>query len=366
MHLKNISLTNDGLNIEFQNGAKDCFPYIWLRDHCKDIENWDERSNQRKLFTALVDPNIKIEETKIIEDNKKIEVKWPDMNKSIYYSGDFLYKNSLENISSNSGEALWDKQSINKAKLEIKFDELEKNEGFKNLLQTIKTYGFSIINNCPTEMKTVEDIANKIGYVRNSIFGDLWSFESNTEMADSAYTQEELRPHTDGTYNHDAPGLQLLLCCEYEAEGGESIMVDGFKIAQILREKHGTSYNILSEIDIPGRYFGDGVELIAKRPVFKFKNEKLIQVSFNNYDRGDFRLPNNKINDFYTAIRAFDKLANAKEMQWRQILKPGQLLIFNNWRVLHGRSEFSGKRKMSGCYINKEDFESVCRMNSIY
>ena len=366
MHLKNISLTNDGLNIEFQNGAKDCFPYIWLRDHCKDIENWDERSNQRKLFTALLDPNIKIEETKIIEDNKKIEVKWPDMNKSVHYSGDFLYKNSLENISSNSGEALWDKQSINKAELEIKFDELEKNEGFKNLLQTIKTYGFSIINNCPTEMKTVEDIANKIGYVRNSIFGDLWSFESNTEMADSAYTQEELRPHTDGTYNHDAPGLQLLLCCEYEAEGGESIMVDGFKIAKILRENHGTSYNILSEIDIPGRYFGDGVELIAKRPVFKFSNKKLIQVSFNNYDRGDFRLPNNKINDFYAAIRAFDKLANAKEMQWRQILKPGQLLIFNNWRVLHGRSEFSGKRKMSGCYINKEDFESVCRMNSIY
>ena len=366
MHLKNISLTNDGLNIEFQNGAKDCFPFIWLRDHCKDIENWDERSNQRKLFTALVDPNIKIEETKIIEDNKKIEVKWPDMNKSVHYSSDFLYKNSLENISSNSGEALWDKQSINKAELEIKFDELEKNEGFKNLLQTIKTYGFSIINNCPTEMKTVEDIANKIGYVRNSIFGDLWSFESNTEMADSAYTQEELRPHTDGTYNHDAPGLQLLLCCEYEAEGGESIMVDGFKIAKILRENHGTSYNILSEIDIPGRYFGDGVELIAKRPVFKFRNKKLIQVSFNNYDRGDFRLPNNKINDFYAAIRAFDKLANAEEMQWRQILKPGQLLIFNNWRVLHGRSEFSGKRKMSGCYINKEDFESVCRMNSIY
>ena len=366
MQLKNISLTNDGLNIEFQNGAKDCFPYIWLRDHCKDIENWDERSNQRKLFTALVDPNIKIEETKIIEDNKKIEVKWPDMSKTVHYSGDFLYKNSFENISSNNGEALWDKQSINKAELEIKFDELEKNEGFKNLLQTIKTYGFSIINNCPTEMKTVEDIANKIGYVRNSIFGDLWSFESNTEMADSAYTQEELRPHTDGTYNHDAPGLQLLLCCEYEAEGGESIMVDGFKIAKILRENHGTSYNILSEIDIPGRYFGDGVELIAKRPVFKFSNKKLIQVSFNNYDRGDFRLPNNKINDFYAAIRAFDKLANAKEMQWRQILKPGQLLIFNNWRVLHGRSEFSGKRKMSGCYINKEDFESVCRMNSIY
>ena len=61
---------------------------------------------------------------------------------------------------------------------------------------------------------------------------------------------------------------------------------------------------------------------------------------------GDFRLPNNRIHDFYTAIRKFDKLANDKEMQWRQILKPGQLLIFNNWRVLHGRSEFSGKKNV--------------------
>ena len=142
-------------------------------------------------------------------------------------------------------------------------------------------------------------------------------------------------------------------------------MVDGFKIAQILKENDKISYDTLSEIDIPGRYYGDGVELIAKRPVFKSRNQELIQVSFNNYDRGDFRLPNNRIHDFYTAIRKFDKLANDKEMQWRQILKPGQLLIFNNWRVLHGRSEFSGKRKMSGCYINKEDFESVCRINSI-
>ena len=120
MHLKNISLTTEGLNIEFQNGAKDCFPYLWLRDHCKDVENWDERSNQRKLFTALVDPNIQIEETKIIEDNETVEVKWPDMSKTVHYSGDFLYKNSLVNSSLVSDEILWDKKTINNVKLEIK------------------------------------------------------------------------------------------------------------------------------------------------------------------------------------------------------------------------------------------------------
>ena len=68
---------------------------------------------------------------------------------------------------------------------------------------------------------------------------------------------------------------------------------------------------------------------------------------------------------FYEAIKKFDLLLNTKEFQWRHILKPGELLIFNNWRILHGRSSFRGERKMSGCYINKEDFDSSCRINKI-
>ena len=65
----------------------------------------------------------------------------------------------------------------------------------------------------------------------------MWSFESNQNKADSSYTQDELRPHTDGTYSNDAPGLQLLLCTEYSARGGESILVDGFKIAEKIKKK---------------------------------------------------------------------------------------------------------------------------------
>ena len=70
-------------------------------------------------------------------------------------------------------------------------------------------------------------------------------------------------------------------------------------------------------------------------------------------------------NKFYKAIKKFDLIANDKNYQWRHILKPGELLIFNNWRILHGRASFSGTRKISGCYINKEDFDSSCKTNGI-
>jgi trimethyllysine dioxygenase len=46
---------------------------------------------------------------------------------------------------------------------------------------------------------------------------------------------------------------------------------------------------------------------------------------------------------------------------WEQ-LTPGKVLIFDNWRVLHGRSSFTGKRRICGGYINRDDWISRYKM----
>ncbi len=143
-------------------------------------------------------------------------------------------------------------------------------------------------------------------------------------------------------------------------------MVDGFKIAQVIKNNNKDLFDLMSKIEVPGKYIGDGVILEAKRPIFKLDNNELIQVSFNNYDRTEFRIDEALTVKFYKAIKKFDDLVNSKEFQWRHILKPGELLIFNNWRILHGRGSFNGKRKMAGCYINMEDFRSRCKISGLY
>ena len=362
--IENIKILPNSLHVKFKNKLDDNFPNIWLRDHAKDEENWDQRSHQRKTHTASLDQNIFIKEATVSENGNYINILWSDSENIIKYSTEFLQNNLIKKETKNDKYFLWTSKDINNQVYQDYKDVLS-DDGFKLFLKKLYKFGFCVISNCQTKMKTVETIANKIGYVRESIFGGLWEFESNENMADSAYTQEELRPHTDSTYSKDAPGLQLLLCCDYNATGGESIMVDGFKIADILK-KEKEIFDILSNVEVPGRYVGDGVILEASRPIFKFNSKKeLIQVSFNNYDRAEFRIENKLMVKFYDAIKRFDKLANNTKYQWRHILKPGELLIFNNWRVLHGRGSFTGKRKMSGCYINMEDFESTYKINSL-
>ncbi len=364
--IENIKILSDGLYVKFSNNLVDNFPNIWLRDHAKDKVNWDSRSNQRKTFTAGLKSNIYIKESTILDNGKYIDILWSDLEKPVKYSSEFLLNNSLNKDKPDNKLKLWKNNNI-KREVFFDFKKAISKKGFKFFLKNLHDYGFCVLTNCETKMKSVEIIANKIGYVRQSIFGGLWSFESDKNMADSAYTQDELRPHTDSTYSNDAPGLQLLLCCHYDAQGGESIMVDGFKIAETIKNKNKDLFKILSTVEVPGNYIGDGVFLEAKRPIFKLdSNKEILQVSFNNYDRAPFRLENDLTIKFYEAIKEFDILANNNDFQWRYILKPGELLIFNNWRILHGRGSFKGDRKMKGCYINKEDFDSICRINELY
>ena len=364
--IKKIKMLPDDLHVYFNNEREEIYPNIWLRDHARDEENWDKRSNQRKTFTATLDFKLKIKSAEILDNGKSIKIIWPDLEKPVTYSYEFLFNNSLNNKSKINSLKLWKENDLDD-QIYIDFETVQSNEGYKKFLKNLYQYGFSVVQNCKTEMSSVENIVNKIGYVRNSIFGGLWSFESNEDKADSAYTQEELRPHTDATYSNDAPGLQLLLCCEYKAKGGDSIMVDGFKIAEMIKKDNKELFDILSTINVKGSYIGDGVFLEAERPIFNLNSKKeIFQVSFNNYDRAPFRFEKDLTIKFYEAIRTFDLMANSKEYQWRHILKPGELLIFNNWRVLHGRGSFDGTRKISGCYINKEDFDSSCKMNGIF
>ena len=216
-------------------------------------------------------------------------------------------------------------------------------------------------------MDAVSDLTDRIGYVRHTIFGGLWEFEANENMADSAYTPKELRPHTDGTYSHDAPGLQMLLCVDYDATGGASIMVDGFRIAAELKRMAPEIHADLTRIDVTGIYKGDGVVLRAQRLHFRIDRDgNLVQVSFNNYDRDTVTLPKDDMRALYAGIRAFDRLANDPRFQWRYTrcsrVKCWCLTIGVSCMVV---ALFGADVKMAGSYINREDYESAVRVNGL-
>ena len=349
---------DDDLRVHWQSGESSHFSFIWLRDNARDEASFDARSHQRRVFTAGLDPEIRPESTRL--DAEGVRIKWPDMDGEVAYSAGFLHQYRGDQFASPADLQTW---AAGFQAPRIDFGALGKSDNM--LLESIRRYGVSVIAECPRDSSSVEVIAAELGYVRQTIFGGVWSLEADAAMDDSAYSTEALRPHTDGTFSFDPPGVQILLCLEKEGEGAESILVDGFHVAEQVRSDKLEVFDDLCRIPITGIYRGDGEFLRAEHPVFRVRHGQVYQVCFNNYDRDVMQLSDDEMRRMYRGIRVVDRLFNDPVNQWRYTLSAGEAIVFDNWRILHGRSDYTGKRKMAGTYVNREDLESrfITRMS---
>ena len=139
-------------------------------------------------------------------------------------------------------------------------------------------------------------------------------------------------------------------------------MVDGFAIAEKIRRERPDLHKILCTVNVPGHYKETGVHLSAQRPAILYdRHTNLEQVTFNNYDRSPFILPDAQQALFYEAYAEFNR-HSMDEANWIKIpLRSGTALIFDNWRCLHGRMGYSGKRYFYGCYHDHAEYESRVR-----
>ena len=351
------------LAIHWSDNTVTEFPWLWLRDHAHDPATLHPVTQQRQLHSASIDPDISA--TAVATVDGDVVIQWPSGETSSL-PVQFLarFKSSTGAITPGHAAVLWDATTVADLPNRVEFsDILDSDDGLQRWLAATAMYGFAIATNTPPTAEATEQLLRRIGYIRETIFGGFWEFTADLSKADTAYTNLELLPHTDGTYSHDAPGLQLLHCLFFDGQGGESTMVDGFAIAEHIRQTRPDIHHLLSTVPIPGQYIGDGSHLMSARPVLRHdSNGALAQVSYNNADRAPFLLEANAMIDLFTALRTFDQLTNQRNRQWRHVLRPGEAMLFDNWRVLHGRTAYTGKRQLCGAYVNHEDFESRLRV----
>ena len=364
---------DDGLVLRWDNGSESRFPWFWLRDHGQDPESLDPNTLQRRVDTFALDETIRGEDSAVLEDGRGLTITWPRENggepPQSRYSADFLATMAgllPEAIAAQPGRAPrpWSAAAGLAAVEPVPYADVGKGKpGLRRCLEQLQRDGFVVIEGAPTDEASARALFNHFGYIRETIFGGLWSLSAEMqEHDDTAYSTQYLEPHTDSTYCHDAPGLQCFLCQEFDGTGGESILVDGFALAEEMRREAPELFRVLCEVSVPGRYIEPGVHLRTERPAIRLDSDgRLQQVSFNNYDRAPFLLEPQRMKAFYRAYKDLHARIVTRE-NWLTIpLRPGMALIFDNWRLLHGRLGYVGKRVFCGCYHNREDFESALR-----
>lgn len=74
----------------------------------------------------------------------------------------------------------------------------------------------------------------------------------------------------------------------------------------------------------------------------------------NNIDQSE-------VKRFYQAYQAFAREVQSPTNEWHFKMKPGTMCIFDNWRLLHGRTAYTGQRQMVGSYVARTEYLSVAR-----
>ncbi|MEM7325627.1 MAG: TauD/TfdA family dioxygenase [Actinomycetota bacterium] len=347
-------------------------PWFWVRDHSRDPDSFDHHTSQRTVDTFRLTADPRPSSADLVDGD--VHVSWPDGSPTSILPATLLASvgqaHLISAIAGPHRATLWrDPAEVTSAR--VPFTELgvggsgDPGAGLAELLAGMSRFGFGVVADVPGNAEGTQQLADAIGYVRRTIFGDIWPLSSDlTDHADSAYGQSTLEPHTDGSYSHDGPGIQLFVCSERTGTGGESILVDGFAAAEALRAEDPEAFELLSTVAVPAHYREPGVDLRAARPTIRLEGDTVVQVTFNNYDRSPFLLEPDRMRQWYRAYRSFHRLIVDEDSWWIGRLEPGDGLVFDNWRCLHGRLAFTGRRSFFGCYLNHEDLESRQRTNA--
>ncbi len=104
-----------------------------------------------------------------------------------------------------------------------------------------------------------------------------------------------------------------------------------------------------------------GVEVGKVKAVNLHRDGTVTGVHFNNRSADWLDAPAELTEDWYAAYIQFGRILKRPELELVFRLEPGQCLVMQNDRTLHGRTAFDpnlGRRHLQGCYIDRDAMES--------
>jgi trimethyllysine dioxygenase len=161
--------------------------------------------------------------------------------------------------------------------------------------------------------------------------------------------------------------LQMFHLIEFKGQGGESLLVDGFRVAKQLKDQFPKAYHDLGNLKISSHCAGDNAIFIFPQPRYHSllvhdHTGDLCQIRYNNSDRTVLNhFSRSEVENYYTALQQWQSLLSSSKFEYWFPLKPGTVVVIDNHRVLHGRASFTGHRRMTGCYLNGDDWRSRLR-----
>jgi gamma-butyrobetaine dioxygenase len=370
--MKAVTLDHTGSFLTLTNaeGISARFHAIWLRDNSWDDETRAKGNGQRLIALRDIPKNTTIGHAHLKDD--QLIVTFTPENKEVSFEINWLMAHAYDHVPDSSlgwvanDIQTWGSELNGDVPVANMNDVQEKTDLLRDWLSSIRRYGFAKLTNGPVSEGALKEVADLFGYIRETNYGKWFEVRTEVNPTNLAYTGLGLQAHTDNPYRDPVPTLQILYCLENSAEGGENMVVDGFRVAEVLRSENPAWFDVLSKYCAKFEYAGEeGVALSSRRPMIELAPDgELIGVRFNNRSAAAITdVPFEDMETYYAAYRRFGEIIDDPAMEVTFKLSPGESFIVDNTRVLHARKGYSGvgSRWLQGCYADKDGLLSTLR-----
>lgn len=345
------------LHITWADGHCSTYDSLWLRDNRP--QDRDTRTGQRLVDVGDLPEDPKLRSIDLLNDSS-LRVVWLDEQESSRFPVNWLRQHCYcgdHSCSLIPAPILWRGSEDGVCRLRYS-NVLSKEDARHDWLLSLVSYGIAFLSEVPCEAGKVLGVAALAGYVTETNYGRLFDVRSVSDPNNLAFTEIGLGLHTDNPYRDPVPGWQLLHCLQSSEEGGESLFTDGFAIACDLQDRDPLSFGILGGTPVGFAFRDAHAELTAERPLIMLNHQGVIvAIHYNNRSITPLLLPAEQLRAYYRAYRLFSQMLREPQYTLRVKLQPGELVTFNNRRILHGRTAFRNtdvKRHLQGCYVSQD------------
>ena len=353
------------IQVTWKNGRCESFHYIWLRDNAPIADNLDPNTEER-LVDFHTFPLVPRPSTISLDNSGNLVVAWRDLKSEVVYPANWLLTHAY------SEEARADRASAipsaepwrfaTKSEAPIFDHDTVINSGQTELsfLRAFRTFGLAFLEGAPTETGVVERLTRRLGYTREVAFGYIRDVRSEPAYDNVAFTSHRVPPHIDAV-NYIWPyDVQFLHCIVNAAQGGDSWVVDGHAVAGRLRQDDPEAFDLLSRVKVDYKIGARSFDVRHAGPVLELDRDGILRiVRFSNQQRRILSVPHEQVEPFYRAYRIFSEMVNDPVNHLTFRFNPGDVMMFNNHRVMHARGAFDPQSGPRHLQLGTTDMDMV-------
>jgi gamma-butyrobetaine dioxygenase len=362
VELGGAELAGELVRVQLADGRSADLHRLALRDGCPCADCRHPQSGQRLFETPEVVPFA--QPVSVTLEDGLLAILWADGHRSLY-DGPWLAA-EIEAVAVGGRPrrtpTLWGSElasSLPSARYE---EVIADRAALRRWLAWIAELGFAVLTGAPVDEGTVASVAELFGHVRVTNYGRTFDVAVSVDASNLANTSMPLSLHTDNPYRVPAPTLQLLECLSSTVEGGETVLADGFRAAELLAESSPERASVLARLPIRYAYRDTEAELAADVPVLVLDPAGRVSgVHLNNRSKGVPAGAPETVAEWYEAYFELLALLARLDAQVGLRLEPGDMVVFDNLRVLHARTGFAsgGERRLQGCYADRDGLLSA-------